>query len=130
MHLYFGESAVSANLVSPILIIIVAITAICSFAVPDFSLGFTLRICRFIYIILGYIAGFLGIAIGLFLQTVILCNSKSFGVSYLAPYIPTTNLNSDGTYFVPPMWHREKRADFLNTKYSKSQEKISMKWKF
>jgi len=49
--------------VSPILIIIVAITAICSFAIPDFSLGFSLRIYRFIYIILGYICGFLGIGV-------------------------------------------------------------------
>ena len=63
MHLYCGQAAVSANLVSPILIIIVAITAICSFAIPDFSLGFSLRIYRFIYIILGYICGFLGIGV-------------------------------------------------------------------
>ena len=120
----------SANLVSPILIIIVAITAICSFAIPDFSLGFTLRICRFIYIILGYIAGFLGIAIGVFIQLVRLATSKTFGVSYLSPYLPVTNLNSDASYFVPPMWQREKRADFLDTKKPRSQEKISMKWKF
>ena len=107
-----------------------AITAICSFAIPDFSLSFTLRILRFLYIILGYIAGFLGIAIGLFVQLAILANSKSFGVSYLAPYLPVTNLNTDASYFVPPMWHREKRADFLNTKQPNSQGKISMRWKF
>ncbi len=107
-----------------------AITAICSFAIPDFSLGFTLRILRFLYIVLGYIAGFLGIAIGIFVQLAILANSKSFGVSYLAPYLPVTNLNTDASYFVPPMWNREKRADFLNTKKPKSQEKISMRWKF
>lgn len=107
-----------------------AITAISSFAIPDFSLGFTLRICRFLYIILGYIAGFLGIAIGIFIQTAILANSKSFGVPYLSPYLPVTNLNTDASYFVPPMWKREKRADFLNTKKPRSQGKISMKWKF
>lgn len=95
-----------------------------------FRFGFTLRICRFLYIFLGYIAGFLGIAIGLFIQLVILAKSKSFGVSYLAPYLPVTNLNTDAAYFVPPMWHREKRADFLNTKQPMSQGKISMKWKF
>ncbi len=39
--LVLGESAVSANLVSPILIIIVAITGICSFTIPDFSLSFS-----------------------------------------------------------------------------------------
>lgn len=130
MHLSCGEAAVSANLVSPILIIIVAITAICSFSIPDFSLGFTLRIFRFLYIILGYIAGFLGIAIGLFAQLVILAATKSFGVPYFAPYLPVTNLSTDASYFIPPMWQREKRADFLNTKHSRSQDKISMKWKF
>lgn len=107
-----------------------AITAICSFAIPDFSLGFTLRVFRFLYIILGYIAGFLGIAIGIFVQLAILASSKSFGVSYLAPYLPITNLSTDASYFVPPMWKREKRADFLNTKQPQSQGKISMKWKF
>ena len=117
-------------MVSPILIIIVAITAICSFAIPDFSLGFSLRIYRFIYIILGYICGFLGIGVGLFIQACILASLKSFGVSYLSPYAPPSSFKIDASYFVPPMWKREKRADFLKTKKPKSQEKISMKWKF
>ena len=39
-------------------------------------------------------------------------------------------MTSDASYFIPPMWHREKRADFLNTKHSRSQGKISMSWKF
>lgn len=112
------------------MIIIVAITAICSFAIPDFSMGFTLRIFRFLYIILGYISGFSGIAAGLFVQLTFLAASSSFGVPYLAPYIPPTNLNTDASYFIPPMWAREKRADFLNTKSPRSQGKISMNWKF
>ena len=64
------------------------------------------------------------------MQACSLSNLKSFGVSYLAPYLPVTDLNSDSSYFVRPMWRREKRADFLNTKHSRSQGKISMKWKF
>ena len=66
---------------------------------------------------------------GLFIQGSILASIKSFGAPYLSPYAPITNLSTDASYFVPPMWKREKRADFLNTKKSKSQEKISMKWK-
>ena len=85
---------------------------------------------RFLYIVLGYIAGFLGIGIGLFIQALLLSNTKSFGVSYLSPYVPVTNMTSDASYFIPPMWRREKRADFLNTKHSRSQGKISMNWKF
>ncbi len=48
--LILGEAAVNASVVSPILIIIVAITGICSFAIPDFSLSFSLRLWRFFYI--------------------------------------------------------------------------------
>lgn len=128
--LILGEAAVNANLVSPILIIIVSITGICSFAIPDFSLSFALRILRFIYIILGYIGGFLGIAVGILVHFSILANLKSFGAYYLSPYLPVTDLHSNISYFIPPIWKKEKRADFLNTKHSQSEAKISMKWKF
>jgi len=67
---------------------------------------------------------------GLFIQGVVLASLKSFGVSYLSPYAPYSNLDSDAAYFVPPMWRREKRSSFLDTKKTNSQEKISMKWKF
>ena len=66
----------------------------------------------------------------MFIQTSILASLKSFGVSYLSPYAPITNMNTDAAYFVPPMWRREKRANFLNTKKPKSQAKISRKWKY
>lgn len=127
--LVLGDAAVSANLVSPVLIIIVAITGICSFAIPDFSLNFTFRIYKFLYIFLGFIAGFLGIAVGLYLQTAILCNLKSFGVYYLAPYVPMTNLKTSVSYFLHPIWKRENRSDFLNTKRPNEQPHYSMKWK-
>ena len=107
-----------------------AITAISSFAIPDFSLGFTLRVLRFVYILLGFMAGFLGITAGLFVGLGWLSSLKSFGVSYLAPYLPINSLaGSSISYFIPPIWKRENRAYFLNTKKQKSQNKISMKWK-
>lgn len=88
--LVLSEAAVSANIVSPILIIIVAITGLSSFAIPDFSLSFHVRISRFVYIFLGYFGGFLGISLGLFIHFAILCNIQSFGISYLAPYVPVS----------------------------------------
>ncbi len=127
--LILGEAAVSANIVSPILIIIVAITGICSFAIPDFSLSFTLRFFRFVYIILGYCLGLLGIGFGIFTHTIILSNLKSFGVPYLSPYLPVSNSTSEASTFLAPFWKRENRADFLNVKRKKSQEKFSMRWK-
>ena len=128
--LILGEAAVSANLVSPILIIIVAITGICSFAIPDFSLSFSFRLFRFLYIILGYLCGLLGIASALFVQVGILSSLNSFGAPYFVPYAPVLLSNMTTTYFIKPIWEREKRADFLNTKRPDAENKISMKWKF
>ena len=127
--LILGEAAVSANLVSPILIIIVAITAICSFSIPDFSLNFTIRISRFIYILLGYMAGFLGIAVGMFIQLVLLCSLTSFGCPYITPFIVTSNKRSLTSYFIQPIWKRENRSNTVSPKKKYSQGKISMLWK-
>lgn len=127
--LILGEAAVSANLVSSLLIIIVAITGICSYAIPDFSLNFTIRTFRFIFIILGYIAGFLGISLGIFLQLIMLTNLQSFGVSYLSPYLPSGNKNTDTSFYIKPIWKREKRSNFLNTKRPNQEAKTSMLWK-
>lgn len=127
--LILGEAAVSANLVSPILIIVVAITAICSFSIPDFSFNFTVRIYRFVYIFLGSMAGFLGIAVGIFVQALYLCNLKSFGCSYITLQILNKNKRSLISYFLPPIWKRENRASITNPKKKHSQGKISMLWR-
>lgn len=127
--LILGEAAVSANIVSPILIIIVAFTGICSFVIPDFSFSFSVRIFRFMYILLGYIAGFLGISAGFFIHFLILSNSKSFGVDYFSPYIPFSSISKNESYFLSPIWKREYRSLFLNTKRPKKEEKISMDWR-
>ncbi len=126
--LILGQAAVEANIVSPILIIIVALTGLASFAIPDFSLGFHCRLLRFVFILLGYIAGFLGIATGVIIYLLVLCNTKSFGVSYLEPYIPTSGKVYRGI-FLNPVWKREVREDFLKTKREKQEGDISMKWR-
>ena len=127
--LILGDAAVSANIVSPILIIIVAFTGICSFAIPDFSLTSDIRVYRFAYIFLGYIAGFLGIAFGFFIHFIFMTSLNSFGVSYFAPYIPYNNINENEGYILKPVWKREKRDNIFNTKRPNSESKISMKWR-
>ena len=126
--LVLGDAAVSANIVSPISIIIVAITSLSSFAAPNYSLEFHFRILRFAFIFVGSLFGFLGIALGIFLYLAILANYNSFGIPYLAPYIPVTNSNGDN-YFLSPIWKREQRPDVLNTKRKNKEAKISMVWK-
>ncbi len=126
--LVIGQAAVSAGIVSPILIIIVAITALSSFAIPDYSFSFHLRLFRFLFILLGYIAGFLGIGTGLFIYISMICDMESFGVSYSIPYSSMEQLKNTGL-ILPPIWKREFRASYLATKKEKKQKDISMKWK-
>lgn len=125
--LILGDAAVNAGIVSPILIIIVAITGIASFSMPDFSFGFHIRIFRFWFIALGATAGFLGIGVGLFIYVSMLCSIKSFGVPYTAPITPSGNMRGTG-YFVPHFWKQEYRPSFLSPKKEKAQDKISRKW--
>lgn len=127
--LVLGQAAVSAGIVSPILIIIVAITGISSFAIPDYSFSFHLRYFRFAFILLGFVSGFMGIGIGLFVYLSILSDQESFGVSYTTPYAPNV-LGKNNNYLLSPIWKREHRQSFLSTKKEKTQEKISMKWKY
>lgn len=116
------------GIVSPILIIVVAITGIASFAIPDFSFGFNLRINRFVFIFLGYLCGFIGISLGLFVYVCSLAGTSSFGVPYLSGFSPIEKVKGN-SYLLPPIWKREYRATFLRSKKEKKQENISMKWK-
>lgn len=125
--LILGQAAVEANIVSPILVILVAITGLASFAIPDHSLSFALRIYRFLYIALGVTMGFFGIAVGLFAHTLLTANLKSFGVPYLAPVGPRTVGGADVIYRKPVFFH-EKRPDYVNPQDITRQPQVSRGW--
>ena len=125
--LILGQAAVSAGVISPILVIIVAITGISSFAIPDYSFGLHIRITRFIFIFLGYLCGFLGIALGLFVYLSMMAGTTSFGVPYMTGVSPLES-EKGNTYFLPPIWKREYRSTFLRSKRERKQANISMNW--
>lgn len=126
--LILGQAAVAANIVSPILIIVVAVTGIGSFAVPSFSLAIAFRILRFGYILLAALAGFLGITTGIFLQGIWLVSAKSFGVPYMAPFAPRTSGGLADSFIRSPIWKQETRPDYVNPKDTRRQPRISREW--
>jgi spore germination protein KA len=93
--LILGQAAVAASIVSPVLIIIIAITALASFVVPNYNASFTIRILRFIFIILAGLLGFFGVAFGIFMFALHLANLSSFGVPFLTPIAPYRPANKD-----------------------------------
>ncbi len=126
--LIIGDAAVSANLVSPIAIIIVAVTGIGSFATPSYSLNMCLRYLRYFYIVLGGIMGFFGIALGLFINAASLCTTSSLGVSLFSSMANDKNDNLARALFPFPIWKRELRHSFVNPQKERLQDKISRGW--
>jgi len=127
--LILGQAAVAANIVSPILIIIVAMTGIGGYTIPDYSLALTIRILRYAYIALGALAGLLGITTGIFMQGLLIVSTKSFGVPFFAPFGPVTGKKLADALIKAPVWKQDKTPDFLNTKKSNRQEGKSRTWR-
>lgn len=119
--LILGQSAVSAGIASPLLIIIVSLSALGAFAAPSASVSRALSVMQFIFIFLGAAAGFLGIAFGIFVLTAYLSSEKSFGIPYIS--------SSDAHLIIPPIWRREKRPSDLLPQQDLKQPHISRKWK-
>lgn len=90
--LIIGQAAVEAGIVSPLMVIIVAVTTISSFAIPNYGFASGLRFLRFILIGAAAVLGLYGIMLGLILLLTHLIKLDSFGVPYLSPF---TNLGSN-----------------------------------
>ncbi len=127
--LILGQAAVSANLVSPILIIIVSVAGLGAFAIPSVSLSRAVSALRFVFIILGGMAGFLGLAAGVLVSLSALAGRTSFGVPYLSPLTPRSKNGFIKTLLIAPLWKREHRPDALKTEKVRKQPAVSRKWK-
>jgi len=86
--LVIGQSVVQAGLISTPVIVIVSITALCSFAVPQYEMAMVFRILRFPGMFIAAVLGLYGVAIYFLFILLHLCQLRSFGVAYLAPLAP------------------------------------------
>lgn len=87
--LVIGEAAVAAGIVSPIMVIVVAVTAISSFALPSYPFAITLRLMRFGIMLAASVFGLYGIILAYIMINIHIVNLKSFGVPYTTPFAPT-----------------------------------------
>lgn len=85
--LIIGQAAVEANLVSPIVVIVISFTALCSFAIPNEEFATAFRLLKFFFIGICAWLGFFGFLAGLLLVLIHLSHLKSFGVPYLMPFV-------------------------------------------
>lgn len=86
--LILGDAAVSAGIVSPIMIIIIAISSIAALIFPSNELVNAIRFYKISILLLSAFFGIYGVFVGAVFLFYKLISMKSFGFSYLSPIIP------------------------------------------
>ena len=107
--LILGSAAVDAHLVHPLLLIVVAVASLGSYAVPDYSLGIALRIGQLLMVLAGSVFGVYGMVLMIALGAVRLCSLTSLGSPFAAPYSPRRAHNPDGITRAP-LWMQRWRT--------------------
>ena len=108
--LVLGDAAVSAGILSPIMIIVIAISVISGLIFQSQEVVNAIRWWRFLLMILSTFFGIYGIFIGIILIITNLSDTKSFDKDYLYPYAPI-NLDEQMDGFVKA---KDKKAKFRN----------------
>ncbi|PJI10575.1 spore germination protein [Clostridium sp. CT7] len=111
--LVLGQSAVEAGLVSTPMVIIVATTAITSFAIPSTDMYGALILPRFILLLLGGTIGLVGLICGIIIFAIKLVSMRSFGVPYMEPIAPLIKEELPEVFMRRPIWAKRKRSWFI-----------------
>ena len=93
--LVLGQAAVEASLISPILIILIAVSGLGCYAMPDYSVSVAMILYRLSFVAAGAFMGLYGIVLMAFVYLCQLCSMRSFGMEYLAPVAPHAKHNPD-----------------------------------
>lgn len=112
--LVVGQAAVSAGFVSPITVVVIALTTIGSFATPAYNAALALRLLRFPLIILAGTFGLYGVMVGLILIVNHTLSLRSFGVPYLSPIVPGNFQGMKDTVARAPLWWLKHRPVMLH----------------
>ena len=114
-----GQAAVEAGLVGPVVVIISAITGICTFVIPNQAMVNGIRLSKYIILILSALLGLFGFWIGIILVIAHLCSLQSFGIPYMYPYCSASERGWDDlkdSIIRLPLFMLRKRPIFASPK--------------
>ena len=107
--LVIGQAAVQAGIVSPLMIIVVAVTGMASFITPSYNVGVSLRLLRFPMMLLGGTMGLFGIMTGILAIIIHMAGLRTFGVPYLASLAPLHMSDLKDVLVRAPWWAMDNR---------------------
>ena len=119
--LILGDAAVSANIVSPIMIIITALTFISSMIFSNVELSGAIRIWRFIAMIIASFYGLYGVALAFIFFIVSLSSYSSFGLPYTFPVVPFSLPYLKETLYESDIHDNKKRSPYLTKNIRKQR---------
>ena len=111
--LILGTAAVDAGMVSPLLLIVVALSGLGSYALPDYSLSFAFRMGQMLLLIAGGLLGLPGVCMMLLFLLLRVSGMRSLGRPYLAPTAPVRPHNPD-LIVRSPVYHQRLRSWLAN----------------
>jgi len=112
--LIVGQSAVEAKVVSPVVVVVVALSGICGYTMPNQDFAAALRVCRFLLVITAIVAGMFGLVIGAAMIIHHLCSLESFGVAYMSPFAGSKGSHRMRALLRMPMSRKKEREPELN----------------
>ncbi len=86
--LILGDAAVQAGLISPIMVIIVSVSAISSLIFIYYDMQGSIRFWRYLLMVFSALFGIVGFIVGLLLLLINLCSITTFGKPYTLPMMP------------------------------------------
>ncbi len=113
--LIIGQAAVEANLVSPIVVMIVALTALGSLAIPSEEFSSPFRLMKYGFLFLGGFFGLLGMILGMYGLISHLSGLTSFHIPYLTPFVGRELDQGQGdTILRKPFYKMRRRPVYAN----------------
>lgn len=121
--LVVGQAVVEANLVSSTALVIVAITAVLGFMIPNTALRNALRLVRFSIAVLSSLMGLIAITFGVFILLLYLCSVESFGIAYLSPIVDSDKKSQHDTFIRGSIFNFKNRDEKLSKNLTKQKVK-------
>jgi spore germination protein len=104
-----GQAAVQAGIVSNIMIIVVAVTAIASYNIPNYDMSSSIRLLRFPMMLAAAMFGVIGIVIGGMTLIAHIISLESLGTPYGSPLAPFRIADMKDAFLRLPLWAMKKR---------------------
>lgn len=118
--LVIGQVSVQAGLVSPIMIIVVAMTGLASFLIPKINSARQVSLLRFPMMLFAATMGIFGLIMGGLLLLVHLAALRTFGVPYLSPMAPLNPKGLKDTILKLPAWMIIKKPTYIKSDRGKT----------